>query len=90
MILRGRHSIMANFPAPQVFAIGDHACVSLKETVLILAAHHGGFEFAWDADTKQRNMEGLNGTPAASAVYDELKMINHKDIEHTGIGWVYI
>ena len=47
------HSIMKNFPVPEVFNINNHACISLKETVRIMAGHHGLFGFAWAV--KQRS-----------------------------------
>jgi hypothetical protein len=44
----GVHSIMKNFPVPKVFNINNHACVSLEETIRIMAGYHGLFGFAWD------------------------------------------
>ena len=44
----GVHSIMKNFPVPEVFNINNHACVSLEEMIRIMAGHHGLFGFAWD------------------------------------------
>ena len=39
MIMDGAHSIMKNVPVQRVFNIRNHACVSLLETILIVAGH---------------------------------------------------
>ena len=44
----GSHSILKNFPIQEVFEVNNHACVRLKETILLAAEHRGGFDFAWD------------------------------------------
>ena len=72
MLLRNKYSIMANFPSPKVFSIDDHACVSLKESIRILAGQRGGFEFIWDAQKEKRNSNGLNGTEAARKLCTEI------------------
>ena len=43
VILDGSFSIMNNFPSPKVFAIGNHACMSLKETVQHMAGNGVSF-----------------------------------------------
>ncbi len=65
---RGAHSIYKNFPAPQVKTKHGHAYVSLRETIEIMAAHHGRFSFQWDADREEWNREGLNGTKAMDSL----------------------
>lgn len=72
IILDGRSSVMENFPAPKVFVIGQHACVSLKETIQHMAGHRGSFDFAYDARTQKRSTDGLNGTKAAGRVIIEV------------------
>ena len=42
----GKHSIMKNFPVPKVFILNKHACIDLKEAILHIAGHRGGFGFA--------------------------------------------
>ena len=93
-ITDGRYSIMRNFPVQRVFMIGNHACVSLLETIRIMAAHRGGFEFAWDGTNQTRNNSGLNGSQAVDDlvkdVVRELKKKDSKDaVEKTNIGFVY-
>lgn len=68
ILLDGRNSVMENFPAPKVFVIGHHACVSLKESIQHLAGHRGKFEFTWNGKTRTRNRDGLNGTAAAGRI----------------------
>jgi hypothetical protein len=52
----------SQFPAPSVFTIDNHACVSLKQTIQMLAGHRGGFDFIWDASKSEKSEKGLNGT----------------------------
>ncbi len=91
----GAHSIMKNFPIPEVFNINNHACVSLQETIRIMAGHHGLFGFAWDGRTKEPNKDGLNGTQAmadlVNDIVDAMKMdgLSDESIRETSIGWVY-
>ena len=40
-ITTGANSILKNFPSPRVFEIGSHACVELKESILLLLGHGG-------------------------------------------------
>jgi hypothetical protein len=40
VLIDGRHSVFVNFPAPSVFTIDNHACVSLKQTILISYGMH--------------------------------------------------
>ena len=72
-ITTGELSIMRNFPVNRVFNIGNHACVSLRETIGMMAAHHGGFSFAWDGITKTRNREGLNGSKAVKKLVKKIR-----------------
>ena len=69
---RGAHSIYKNFPCPKVKTKHGHAYVSLKETIEIMAAHHGRFSFLWDADREVWNREGLNGTTAMADLKDDI------------------
>ena len=61
----GALSIMKNFLVLEVFNINNHACVSLEETIRIMAGHHGLFGFAWDTEAQQRRTEWYpsNGRP---------------------------
>ena len=71
-----KHAILKNFPVPNVFNIGQHACVGLKETFLFAATH--GADFNWAYDEKKRNKEGFNGT---QAMEDLIEKINNDMIE---------
>lgn len=74
-VTEGKFSTMANFPAPEVFEINGHACVSLKEAIRVAMGH--GAEIQWTWDGQQRNREGLNGSRssvrALSEIHDALK-----------------
>ena len=48
IITEGANSIMKNFPAPRVFEIDEHACVELKEVILIHAGFGAVFNFGVD------------------------------------------
>ena len=91
-ILEGPNSIMGNFPVPKVFTIDNHACVSLKEVIRILAGHDGDFEFLFDVE-KGRSTDGLNGTVAADELLEKVKEAIMKDcpdmVNETNVGWVY-
>ena len=95
-ILTGEKSILKNFPVSRVFNIGNHACVSLRETICMMAAHQGGFQWAWDGLKKEFNTEGLNGTKSVrkliKRVRRELKKQGHNDkkIQETSIGYFYL
>ena len=58
----GANSILKNFPSPRVFEIGSHACIELKESILLLLGHGGKPNFGKVHGV--RNLEGLNGTKA--------------------------
>ena len=59
----GSHSILKNFPVQEVFEVNNHACVRLKETILLAAGHCGGFDFAWDGRLGiEGSIDGLNRT----------------------------
>ena len=94
-ITDGRYSIMKNFPVQRVFTIDNHACVSLRETILIMAAHHGGFEFAHDGSTNTNNRSGLNGSQAVQDlqvdVLTQLRKAGYREDQLNGIniGWIY-
>jgi hypothetical protein len=45
----------SQFPAPSVFTIDNHACVSLKQMIQMLAGHRGGFDFIWDASKAEKS-----------------------------------
>ena len=53
MMMDGAHSIMKNFPVQRVFNIRNHACVSLLETILLVAGHGAEFNFAYNARTEK-------------------------------------
>ena len=95
MITEGPYSILRNFPTGNVFRIGGHSCISLKEIFLLAAGHHGGFSFSYDGRTKRYNEDGLNGTKAVqtlrSDVIDTLKESGKSDeeIKETNIGYFY-
>ena len=56
----GAKSILKNFPSPTVFEIGSHACINLKESILLLLSHGGKPKFGKMDGV--RNIEGLDGT----------------------------
>ena len=95
MIMDGAHSIMKNFPVQRVFNIGNHACVSLLETILLAAGHGAKFNFAYDARTRTRNYDGLNGTEAVEDLMkDVIKAMKEENLDDetilkTNIGWIY-
>ena len=60
--------MLKNFPAQRVSEVGDHACVDLKETVLLHASHGAKFNFCIDEHTGERSNEGLNDTQAMTAL----------------------
>ena len=53
-ITKGANSILKNFPSQRVFEIGDHACVDLKETVLLHAGHGAHLNFGIDGRTGEK------------------------------------
>lgn len=95
VLIDGGHSVLVNFPAPSVFTIDNHACVSLKQTIQMIAGHRGGFDFIWDASNGEKSEKGLNGTMAAKDACLEtrkvLKKLHGAESEYvtkTSIGWV--
>jgi hypothetical protein len=66
----GKASILKNFPVQEVFEIDGHACVSLIETIRLMAGH--GAEYCFALDGKTRNKEGLNGQKAMDKLIDEI------------------
>ena len=93
VILDGSFSIMNNFPSPKVFAIGNHACMSLKETVQHMAGNGVSFEYTYDSYASTRCRDGLHGTEGArDLVIEARKAMEASKFEHikeTSIGWVY-
>lgn len=96
MILDGAHSVMKNFPTPKIREIGNHACVSLLETIRIMAGHGAKFGFKYDGTTKEESNNGLNGTEAMNDLVEDVRkaMTDNgslpKEIEETSIGWIYL
>lgn len=79
----GAHSIMKNFPVQEVFEVNNHACVSLKETIMLAAGHRGGFNFAWDGRTgMEGSMDGLNGTRAVKDLVTDIEAAMRKAMEN--------
>ena len=70
---------MVNFPAPSVFTIKNHACVSLKQTIQMIAGHREGFDFIWDASKAGKSEKGLNGTMAAKDACLETRNVLMKE-----------
>ena len=70
----GTHSILKNFPVQEVFEVNNHACVSLKETILLAAGHCGGFDFAWDGRLGMKGpSDGLNRTRAVADLITDIE-----------------
>ena len=99
ILLEGANSILKNFPSPKVETKHKHACVSLKETILLAAGHGAKFNFGYDplgSDNPKHNRDGLNGTQAYHAltreIYSAMKNANtEKEVMlKTRIGWVYL
>ena len=67
----GANSILKNFPSPRVFEIGSHACIELKESILLLLGHGGEPNFGKVHGV--RNLEGLNGTKAMDDLIKDVK-----------------
>ena len=95
MFTEGSYSILRNFPTGNVFRIGGHSCISLKEVFLLAAGHHGGFSFSYDGRTKRTNKDGLNGTKAVEAIkrdaIDAMRSSGKTQVEidETNIGYFY-
>ena len=75
----GGNSILKNFPSPRVFDIGPHACVGLKEAILLLLGHGGTPNFG--KENGERNLEGLNGTKAMDDLINKVE----KKMKDSGI-----
>jgi hypothetical protein len=52
--------------------------VSLKQTIQMLAGHHGGFDFIWDATKGEKCEKGLSGSRAATDACIELRRMLEK------------
>ena len=98
-ISEGAFSIVKNFPVLRVFSIACHACISLRESFCIVAAHYGGFVFPWDGSASEgmeRNIDGLNGCEGVRRVCGELintLRANGRDndeIRRMQLGWITI
>ena len=71
----GSHSILKNFPVQEVFEVNNHACVRLKETILLAAGHRGGFDFAWDGRLGiEGSSDGLNRTRAVQDLIKDIEV----------------
>ena len=90
---RGPNSVIANFPAPRVYEVAKHACVSLKEVFLIYAGHGAAFNFRRQGCGTE-NREGLNGTQAMDELVEEVEQrmkdagVDEKKRKQTKIGWM--
>ena len=97
----GAYSLFKYFPVPNVFPIDGHACVSLKQVILIAAGHGAKFNFAHE-DGKTKTFtnpltEGLNATKAVEdLVLDVLDAVEKgsdgvspEERRKTKIGYVY-
>ena len=95
MMMDGAHSILKNFPVQRVFNIGNHACVSLLETIILVTGHGAEVNFAYNARTEKLNNDGLIGTKAvADLTRDVIKAIKEENLDDatilkTNIGWIY-
>jgi len=93
-ILDGTHSMMKNFPCEKVFNIGQVACVSLKEKIYHLRGLGADLNHMYNGITRERNMDGLNGTDAASDLIMEMQQsmrdaeIDEETIMNTSLGWL--
>jgi len=99
MLEDGWHSIFKNFPVPKVVEISNHACVSIKQVILISAGHGADLNFGYDAAkrSEEQNMQGLNGTRAFSDLVTAVLRHQKKrktpgDIAHKviKIGYIYL
>ena len=96
----GNYSLLKHFPVPNVFAIDGHACVSLKEVILLAAGHGAQFNFAReDGKTKEFSdplTEGFNATDAVSELVEDVLQamkissgVSQEEQRKTKIGFVY-
>ena len=94
-LLEGSYSVLKNFPVPRVYEIGNHACVDLKEVILLAAGHGAKFNFAWNARKGARNNEGLNGTQAVTDLITDCieamgdAKVDAETTRNTNVGWIY-
>ena len=95
----GPNSIFKNFPVPKVFEISNHACVSIKQVILISAGHGADFNFGYDAakTNEEQNRQGLNGTRAfRDLVYEVVRHQGPKKAKRSlheqkiKIGYIYL
>ena len=70
-------------------------CVSLLETICLVAGHGAKFNFAYDTRTGSRNYDGLNGTKAVEDLLKDViqamkeENLDNETILKTNIGWIY-
>lgn len=81
-IFKGKNSIVANMPHPQVKLQHGHATVGLIETIRHSLGHGAKFNFAYNGATKERNTEGLNGTIAMEKLIKDV-VSRHQDNKET-------
>ena len=93
-IFKGKNSIVANMPHPQVKLRDDHATVGLIETIRHSLGHGAKFNFAFNgAKPTERNKEGLNGTKAMDELINDVnsrhqEMNSEAKLDRTKIGYL--
>ena len=85
--LRGRHSVMSNFPHEEVFVINGHACISLDEKISAMMFHGVAIDWMQDADGNINDQLGINATPAARHLLDGMRE-GSNNRPNTAYGWM--
>ena len=87
--LKGRNSILTQLPCPHVFMYKDHACVSITDLLDHRLSDGTTLEFLRDHAGK-RNSNGLNGTPAAQKLLNEMISDNENNTENCAFGYIIL
>ena len=85
--LKGRNSVISNFPHEEVFVINGHACISLDEKISAMLLHGVPIDWMQDADGKINDQLGINATPAANHLLNDTRERNNNR-PNTAYGWM--
>ena len=89
LLLKGAHSVITNTPCPHVFMRAKHACVRITDLINHVCADGTEFEFMQD-HTGKRNSDGLNGTPAAAKLLQDMIRDNDNKTENCAFGYILL
>ena len=87
--LTGRFSMLRNFACPNVFMYDNHACVSLRDLLDHKLADGTSFDFVQD-HLGARSKSGLNGTPAATKLLEDMIRDNQGDSTNCAFGYIIL